>query len=295
MVLDNNLFSLPPESVISKRILYTPSSFARISLIHLQETGILHALTPHESRRSNLISYLFIVVKSGCGQLWYDGKQYSLISGDCVFIDCRKTYCHSPDANNLWELLWCHFYGPNMNLIYSKYIERGGQPVFHPINLVKYYSLIKEVFYIASSGDYIRDMRINEKLNSLLTLLMKDSWCPEFVHEKKKRVDVQSIKEYIDNHYNCHITLDELSSKFFINKTYLSKVFKEQYGLPVNAYLLQYRVTQSKLYLRFTDKSIEQIGFEVGIADANYFSRVFKKIEGITPGAYRKMWMNKQR
>ena len=42
--------------------------------------------------------------------------------------------------------------------------------------------------------------------------------------------------------------------------------------------------------LRFTDKTIEQIGCEVGFSDTNYFTRLFRKIEGITPGEYRKLW-----
>ena len=64
--------------VTSNRILYTPSSFARSSLLTLQEIGTLEALKPHTSSRDNLQSYLFFYVESGAGQLAYQGKVYEL-------------------------------------------------------------------------------------------------------------------------------------------------------------------------------------------------------------------------
>jgi len=290
--MDNRLFSNSPSQVSSDRILYTPSAFAKSTLLHLQEAGSLKALVPHASRRSDLVSYLFILVKAGSGDLSYDGVHYGLYSGDCVFIDCRKPYSHSTSSTDLWELSWCHFYGPNLSSIYTKYVERGGVPVFHPGDSFTYESLLSELFTIASSSDYIRDMRINETLASLLTLLMEESWHPETSRTGKKRLELQSVKDYIDVHYKERIILDDLAEMFFINKYYLSKIFKEQFGIPVNAYVLQIRITQAKQLLRFTDQTVERIGIEVGLKDANYFTRMFKKIEGMTPGEYRKKWVS---
>ena len=42
--------------------------------------------------------------------------------------------------------------------------------------------------------------------------------------------------------------------------------------------------------LRFTDMTVDEIGAAVGMADANYFSRMFRKVEGISPRGYRKQW-----
>ena len=126
-----SLFSNNPESSVSSdRILYTPSSFARASLLHLQEIGTLKALQLHTSSRSNLQSYLFFVVTTGSGSLVYEGKEYKLSEGSCVFIDCQKPYSHTTNPDDLWSLRWCHFDGPNLPLIYEKYTKRGGKPAF---------------------------------------------------------------------------------------------------------------------------------------------------------------------
>lgn len=287
--MDQELFNPQSSSVCSSRIIYTPSTFARTSLLHLQEVGSLQAIHPHTSKRSDLISFLCFVVLSGEGKLSYEEQTYQLHSGDCVFIDCRKAYSHST-FDNLWSLQWCHFYAPSLPAIYEKYKERGGRPVFHPGNLTPFTSLLTDIYNLASSSDYIRDMRINEKLGSLLTLLMEQSWHPESVMVSRKRMELAAVKEYLDEHYTEKLTLDDLSEHFFINKFYLSKIFKEIYGTTVNNYLISKRITRAKQLLRFTDMTVEEISVAVGMGDANYFSRMFRKVEGISPREYRKQW-----
>lgn len=288
--------------VSSSRILYTPSSFARTSLIHLQEIGILQARKPHVSKRSNLSSYLFFMVESGKGELTYEGCTYELTTGDCVFIDCKKEYSHSTGygedraSRELWKLKWCHFFGPSMTNIYAKYIERGGRPVFCPKQRIQFTNIWERLYQIADSSDYVRDMKINEGLAALLTLLMSESWNPrsekEFENQKDglKRQNILPVKVYLDEHYAEKITLEDLSSRFFINKYYLSRLFKDQFGISINNYLQQVRITHAKSLLRFTDEKIETIGRMCGVGELNYFSRVFKKVEGIAPSEYREMW-----
>ena len=276
--------------VTSNRILYTPSSFARSSLLTLQEIGTLEALKPHTSSRDNLQSYLFFYVESGSGKLIYQGKEYEIGKGDCVFIDCQQPYSHSTDID-LWSLSWIHFSGVTMQDIYRKYQERGGCPVFHPENITAFTELHKSLFTLASSDDYIRDMRINSGLNELLVLLMKESWHPaERSDAILKKQNLDPIRDYLDTHYTEKVSLDALADQFFISKFYLTRVFKEQYGVSINTYIQNLRITKAKQMLRFTDKRLEDIGYQCGLGAPHYFSRIFKQVEGITPSEFREKW-----
>ena len=278
-------------SVQSNRIIYTPSAFARANLLHLQEAGELKALKPHTSSRENLFSFLFFLVTDGAGSLLYDGQSHCLQAGDCVFIDCRKPYAQGSSEENLWSLKWAHFYGSSMNGIYEKYVERGGRPAFTPQEPALFASLLDCLLAIAGTEDYIRDMRINEKLTGLLTLLMAESWHPEAgSHIGGKKKSLQYVKTYLEEHYREKITLDRLAGQFYLNKFYLARTFKEQFGATVLGYLEQVRITRAKQLLRFSDLTVEAVGREVGIGEPGYFCRVFKKVEGISPGEYRRMW-----
>lgn len=285
------LFSNALKSVKSNRVLYTASFFARSSLLYLQEIGQLTALKAHTSRRTGLSSYLCFLVEVGSGTLEYKGQKYTLQVRDMVFIDCLKPYVHESSEDDLWTLRWCHFNGIGMTEVYKKYLERGGQPVFKTSKTDKYADLLRSLHMVAEGQEYVRDMKINVLLSELLMHLMEDSWNPDKVPNfSTKKMELQNIKQYLDDHYTEKITLDQLSAEFFINKQYLAKIFRETYGTTVVGYLNQKRITQAKHLLRFTNLSMEEIATKIGITDANYFSRTFFKVEGVRPSEFRKMW-----
>ena len=283
----DNLFS--NKDVDSQRILYTPSSFARENLVHLQEIGELQALKRHTSRREGLNSFLFFIVESGLGSLYYGQKHYLLSAGDCVFINCANAYAYET-GNALWKLKWIHFYGPQVYEVYQKYKERGGQPVFTPSDPSRFTQIWESVFEKASSSDYIRDMRINQDMNELLTLLMEKSWNPTEQKQSPKRDDLLKIRDYLQSHYAEKIKLDDLADLFYINKFYLTRIFKDFFGLSIGDYLLQVRITHAKQMLRFSEKSIEEIGYLCGLGAPYYFSRIFKRSEGLAPSIFRSRW-----
>ena len=276
--------------VHTRRILHTPSDFARTSLLHLQEVGYLKATRPHTSRRKGLASYLFFMVEKGSGSLSYNGREYPLQAGDCVFIDCSQSYAHTT-GDDLWTLRWIHFYGPNMSAIYDKYLERGGSAYFTPTQSEGYRTLVDDIYSIAEGDIYLKDMKICEKITMLLTLLMEDSWQPaQDTPARESKRSLTDVKEYLDTHLQEKITLDELAGRFYIDKYYLAKRFKQQFGISVMQYVMQQRITTAKRLLRFSDMPVEKVGQECGMEDANYFARAFRKVEGCSPTKYRRQW-----
>ena len=60
--------------------------------------------------------------------------------------------------------------------------------------------------------------------------------------------------------------------------------------MTISSYLISKRITRAKHLLRFTQMTIDEVGCAVGMDGAGYFSRMFKKAEGISPKEYRKQW-----
>lgn len=283
------------DQVSASRVIYTPSPFARSALLHLQEVGTLAAVSPHTSARSGLASYLFFAVRSGSGVLCYEGAEYELRAGDCVFIDCESAYSHR-SSDDLWALSWVHFYGSNLRQIYLKYRQRGGKPAFKPGAAQDYLTLLDAICENARSDSYIRDMEISDCLGHLLTLLMKETVSErangasrDAAQAAGRKIDMSDVKEYIDAHFAQPISLETLANRFYISKPYLARVFKEQYGATVTSYVNQQRTTKAKELLRFTDATIEEIAVECGF-EPNYFARIFKRLEGMPPSEYRVRW-----
>lgn len=291
-MLNNNTPLFHGDIIEGSRILYTASSFAKASLTYLQEIGYLKARKPHISSRTYLPSYLFFIVLSGSGTLDYQGENYRLSEKDCVFIDCTKPYSHNT-ADDLWQIAWIHFNGPTMPGIYAKYEERGGLPVFRPKQengTDTFYTSLIKLYETANSSDYIRDMKINDGLAKILSLIMAESWQPDIQRKDTKKQNIIQIRNYLDEHFTESLSLDILAEMIYINKYYLVKSFKQQYGVTINQYIQQKRITYAKHLLRFTNRSIESIGAECGMEQPHYFSRIFKKVENVSPSQFREMW-----
>ena len=277
--------------VTTKRILYTASPFAKTNLLFLQEIGALEATRPHTSSRQDLSSYLLMMVKRGTGSLTYEGRTYPLKPGDCVFIDCSRGYAHTTDQD-LWSLRWVHFSGPTMEGIYGKYRDRGGRPVFRDHSGEGLNRVWEALYAWADSQDHVRDMRISAGLGELLTLLMEQSWNPEpEAGSSPGRKDLQQVQEYLDRHFREKLTLDSVAKTFYMSKYYLAHRIRQQLGVTLLEYLQHRRVSHAKQLLRFSDLTIEEIARDCGMEDPNYFSRTFRKVEGISPARYRKMWV----
>lgn len=113
---------------------------------------------------------------------------------DTVAFQSTGTLNRVAPTPSLWSLQWCHFYAPSLPAIYEKYKERGGSPVFHPDDSAPFTTILTDLYSLASTSDYIRDMRINESLSALLTLLMEQSWHPESKTVSRKRLELVEIK-----------------------------------------------------------------------------------------------------
>ncbi len=278
------------ELVNSSRILYTPSPFARSSLLYLQETGSLTAKKKHISTRKNLDSFLFFIVEDGEGTILYNHTAYELHEGDCVCIDCSNGYSQYSSPSHLWTLAWVHFNGQNMKEIYQKFMERSGKPVYHTDHIKSYTDLIANIYALANSKEYVKDMSFNTMLSSLLTYIMKDCWVYEKESSQKPKKNIEEIHAYIESHYKEKISLESLADAFYINKFYLTRIFKEQYAVSIMTYLNQTRINQAKQLLRFSHENLDTIATSCGFQNGSYFSKVFLKMEGITPNKFRKSW-----
>ena len=154
---------------------------------------------------------------------------------------------------------------------------------------------------------------VNEKITGIFHQMLKaakdplygDERCSMLVYEyimnvrqaflANKKYGGQSAKSmlqralmFIHKNYARDITLEELAEMSGVTKQHFCRVFKEQMRMRPMEYLARQRVSAARSMLLATDKSIAQIGAEVGYENPTYFGMVFKKYEGITPTDCRK-------
>lgn len=99
---------------------------------------------------------------------------------------------------------------------------------------------------------------------------------------------VKAIQEYIERHFHEDLSLSVLSERFHFSPQYIAKKFKELYNTTVMTYLTEIRMDKARSLLQFTDKPVSEIGNSLGYDDENYFGKVFKKQQGVSPLQFRK-------
>ena len=105
--------------------------------------------------------------------------------------------------------------------------------------------------------------------------------------EKESESVVAKARNYIDENYNKDISLDEVSRMVDISPYYFSKLFKQEQGEGFVEYLTRIRMTNARQLLKNQKYSIKEICSMCGYSDPNYFSRIFKRYEGVTPSEFR--------
>ncbi|MEX2414524.1 MAG: response regulator [Paenibacillaceae bacterium] len=122
---------------------------------------------------------------------------------------------------------------------------------------------------------------LEKMMRSAIT--MKENVKPDIVHQ---------IKQYIMENSSKDISLEMIADRVNLSPYYISKLFKEQLGLNYIDYLTECRIERAKSLMCDSELSLKEITFEIGYNDPNYFSRVFRRVYGISPTEYRKRIFN---
>lgn len=103
---------------------------------------------------------------------------------------------------------------------------------------------------------------------------------------------MERVFKYLNAHCRDPIGLEDIVRDCNISQGYLSRIFKKQYDVSVMEYLHMKKLTLAKFYLHFPAYTVADIAYSLGYNESSYFSKVFKKYEGMTVQEYKKLNQN---
>lgn len=160
----------------------------------------------------------------------------------------------------------------DLKLLQEKYKE------LTVISLEKLESIIRIVTY---STYYIADCIKNKKWLEMKNTVSK-------VKIELSNSKIAPIIKYINEHINENISLSLGANLCNMSQSQFSRTFKKETGKTFKEYVLLKKNEQAKFYIKTTDKSFSEISDFLGFEDSSYFTKLFKKYEGITPKEYKK-------
>lgn len=103
----------------------------------------------------------------------------------------------------------------------------------------------------------------------------------------KNRILAEQIRTYMETHYMEDICLQDAAAQIHYSDAYFCRFFKQNFDKNFIVYLSELRIEKAKELLADVTVNIKDIGQRVGYRDSSYFTKVFKRIVGVTPSEYR--------
>ncbi len=230
---------------------------------------------------------------SSDGSMIMNNKMYPMLFGSVYLINSNYLHYSSPkDAENYLRnkiaisdsyleniLKSCH--GEFIIDIFKKDIGRQYTPDLQKSQEID--RLFSSVNSLVKKDKNENIFEITILLMQMLSLIVKSD---DLVISNYSST-LTSILVYIDQNFTDDITLDEIAKHFFITKSYLCRLFKNNLNLTVMEYILLKRLSHAKMLLKTTDHPISNIAYESGFSSASYFNHIFRKSENMTPKEYK--------
>ncbi len=161
---------------------------------------------------------------------------------------------------------------------------------YHFLNDNEISDLINKIIRICSSPEKTKNIFADLNLKELLIRLIQSQHLHQVAEEKDDHANhsrLHFVLKYIHEHLSEKISVDHLCRKSYLSRNHFFKWFREQFGLSPLEYINNERVKLAKQILSNRKNNIQTASDQSGFSDVNYFVRVFKRIEGITPGVYQ--------
>ena len=256
-------------------------------LFHMMYVGHYICGIRYHIVRDRLTSALLLLTISGAGELRYQGNNYTLRRGACMFIDTRNRHEFYPLVEG-WEFKYLHFWGGGTE-DYLAYLGQSIGPV-HTLDEgeLRRVEAVLDRIMEETEAEAISDYpALSSEIYSLLMLLI---WYSQQTNEKQKPDVEQTILRavaYIQQNYSTKIRTEDLAHALNLSRTNLFELFQKVYGIPPHEYLTQYRLSLAKNMLINTSLSITEIATRTGFRDIYSFSRRFRDKCGMSPLEFR--------
>jgi len=161
---------------------------------------------------------------------------------------------------------------------------------FHFFNNYELAQLINKLIRISTGDDLTKDILANLTLKELLVRIMQMQNLHDMqdnLHELSTGSRFAYVVEYINNHLTEKLNIDALSQMAFMSKASFFRAFKHELGISPVDYVIKERIQLAKQLMSNPYNSISEACFKAGFNNLNYFSRAFKKTEGITASLFK--------
>ena len=275
--------------VIPERILALVKDNPLIADLYITDIGYYPQARHHfRERPSGSAQFILIYCVEGKGEIRLKETTHAVASDHFFIIPAGMAHAYRSDEKNPWSVYWIHFLG-NKSGIYSRF---ACQPI--PIERSKTsrisdrVDLFSEIFRNLDRGFSIEAL---EYINLCLPhLLASFTHLNQFrlIKESGEKDPVTQSINFMLEHLNKKLMLEEIAAETGLSASHYSRLFLNRTGHSPIDYFIQLKIQRACRLVDNPGWMIADVAREMGFDDQFYFSRVFRKVMGMSPVEYRK-------
>lgn len=259
----------------------------------IRVAGYYEKASGHDCIRDQVTEYQVAYCIEGKGAITCAGKTLPVGKG-YVFINIPgHPHHYRADEKDPWTIWWVHFVGPNAAIYFDLLRCQPKESAFCIGLHDRLIDLFKELLRELSRPDEVHQLKATALLHMILSTMVglrrQDTHA---AHGGRVRMslDMEKFNEYLDANLSG-ATLKSLAQFASMSVPHFERLFTARTGYSPIQYVIRRRISRSgNLLLQSKNLSVKEISAEIGCEDEHYFSRIFKKVTGLSPLQYRQKY-----
>jgi AraC-like DNA-binding protein len=228
--------------------------------------------------------YSIHYIHKGRGIYKIKGKTYELEEGQGFLIVPNQIVYYEANKRDPWHYSWIGFHGYKS----ESYLQQAGlsadSPIFRTQNpqIADCFQQMRDV-----QESKAKELRLTSLLCLILSLLIEEAPVETKAARSDRELYIANVVDFIANNYYRTLSIAEVSRHIGLDQSYLGALFKAHTRMTLQQFLVHYRLERACGLLHSTSFPISDIARSVGYENPLVFSRVFKKVKGMSPVQYR--------
>ncbi|MVP00634.1 AraC family transcriptional regulator [Paenibacillus lutrae] len=235
-------------------------------------------------------------IQKGRGRFQIDETLYELEEDDIVYIPQGSALsCEaSTDDFTFISIRFTAAFPLTDREIWSEILGFDAKVKCHDVQVKYYFNCIIREKGSVSRGKYFMlrgylELIVGYLLDSSEAFLERPNTTRTIKADNNPDNRVEIVMDYIMNHFDKNIRIEDLGKRVQISSSSLRRLFKQHTGKSPSEFIIELKMVVAAKKILESDERISDIAYQVGIEDPNYFSRIFKKHYGVTPYSYRQL------
>lgn len=232
--------------------------------------------------------YIIHYIIEGEGVFQLKDKKYTLKKGQGFVVWPNTVVYYKADFQNPWYYRWIGFNGLKAEWLLKQANISLDNPVYTYTKDNKVEDCFEKMLN-TKNFERSKEVKLLGLLYEFISYLIEDNNRTLIIDkENSKELYIKKVAEFIEFNYSKKISISGIAKYVGLNRSYLCSIFKEYLNMSLQEYLMLFRINKACELMNNNILTIGDISRSVGYDDPLHFSKVFKKIKGISPKEYRK-------